>query len=124
MTNSRTYYRSIRDDRDAWRDEMPQVCMCCGRKGHLEIHEIERKSQAPTRWAKRCNYLLLLNSCHAGPFASMEHARQLAFKLIRDPENFDLMGWLAIKDPGLRAPERVTMDEIREQVEAIQGVSI
>jgi hypothetical protein len=79
----------------------------------LAVHEIERRSQAPTRWAAGCNYLLLCEPCHAGPFATMPHARQLAVKLVADPKHFDLQAWLRLKDPGLKAPNRVTASEIR-----------
>ena len=42
----------------------------------------------------------------------MDHSKQLAVKLIKDFEHFNLMEWLRLRDPQLRAPERVTMDEI------------
>ena len=78
----------------------------------LEVHEIERKSHAPKSWGNTANYLLLCQRCHAGVFATMPHAKQLAVKLIKDFEHFDLYEWLRIRDPELRAPERVTMDEV------------
>lgn len=42
----------------------------------------------------------------------MPHAQQLAFKMLRDPEHYDLEEWLRIRDPELRAPERVTQQEV------------
>jgi hypothetical protein len=123
------YYESIRQDREDWRARKAELCMVCGwesgsRSGWgqfkwLETHEIERRSQAAGRWARPCNYLLVCNLCHAGPLAAMPHARQLAHKLAGDAEDFDLEVWLRIRDPDLRAPERVTMDEIREELEGL-----
>lgn len=109
------YYRSIRKDREAWRDEMPPRCMRCRKKFDdwrwSEIHEIEKRSQAPKSWARRCNYLLLCNPCHWGmDEPEWTHARQLALKRRMDPEHFDLVAWLAIKP---RPATYVTMDEIR-----------
>jgi hypothetical protein len=83
-----------------------------GSANRAEVHEIERKSHAPKRWAHRCNYLLLCHQCHSGPFAAMPHAKQLAVKLVRDPNHFELVTWLRLRDPELRAPERVTIADV------------
>jgi len=80
----------------------------------LEIHEIERRSHAPKRWANRCNYLLVCFACHSDRIPFMLHAKQLNIKRRRDPEHFNLEEWLRIADPELRAPNRVTMEEIEE----------
>lgn len=101
--NAEQYKRSVRADRHAWRDEMPQKCMHCGRKfvgfRWPEIHEIERKSQAPLNWWHRCNGLVLCNPCHSefGDARLWPHARQLALKRRMDPTHFDLKAWLQIK---------------------------
>jgi hypothetical protein len=86
---------------------------------HLEIHEIERRSAAPNRWWSPCNALLLCPKCHATDFAAMPHARQLAIKLVKDPEDFDLDEWLLIKDPTRQAPERVTWSDIAQYLEVL-----
>jgi 5-methylcytosine-specific restriction endonuclease McrA len=102
-------------DRDQWRLEQLQVCMYCGGNDSflpLQVHEIERRSHTPKRWDNRANYLLLCGPCHSGPFATMPHAQQLAVKLIRDPENYNLDAWLRLRDPELRAPNRVTQNEV------------
>lgn len=110
------YARKVRPERQSWRESMRPECMYCYRAEYggtwLEVHEIERKSQAAGRWGERCNYLLLCPSCHATHFASMPHARQLAVKLINDPKHFCLASWLRIKDPELKAPERVTLEDV------------
>ena len=105
------------DDRLTWgkdaRTRMHSCCMGCGKqKDELHVHEIERRSQAPTRWAHRCNYLLLCPKCHGWPFDSMMHARQLAYKLYWDPHTYDLQTWLRLRDPELEAPHRVVQSEV------------
>jgi hypothetical protein len=121
--NAREYYLSIADDRNAWRDIFTQ-CMWCShnrtwvsvsRGAHeLDIHEIERRSHAPRSWGVRCNYLRLCRECHQGMFASLDHAHQLAVKLVADPDHFDLDAWLRIRDPELTAPNRVTLSDIAQ----------
>ena len=44
--------------------------------------------------------------------AAMPHARQLAYKIIYDTDNFEIEGWLKLRDPELRAPRRVELREI------------
>lgn len=117
---ARQYYKDNQEDREAWRDEMPELCMRCGGRRLLQTHEMERRSQAPKTWAHRCNYLLLCEDCHAGPFAAMPHPWQLAFKLVRDPKHFDLKAWLMLRDPDLRAPDRVTLEDIAEFLEVVE----
>ena len=83
----------------------------------LETHEMERKSQAPYyAWAKEENYFRACKKCHMDELAAMPHARQLAYKYIHDILHYDLESWLRIKDPELRAPNRVTEDEVMEYV--------
>lgn len=114
---SEAYLKSVMQDRESWRLEQRQVCMSCGDSSRwppLAVHEIERRSHAIKCWAHRCNYVLLCTSCHAGEFACMPHAKQLAYKLIADPLHFDLPSWLMLRDPELRAPNRVMMSEVEE----------
>lgn len=111
------YADAARKTREEWRLSQLQRCMFCGAVPSwlpLAVHEIERRSHAPTRWAAKCNYLLLCEPCHAGPFATMPHARQLAVKLVADSTHFDLQAWLRLKDPLLAAPDRVTASEIKD----------
>jgi hypothetical protein len=89
----------------------------------LQVHEIERKSQAPKRWGSRSNYLLLCQNCHAGPFANMDHPAQLSVKLLRDPDHFNLPEWLMLRDPELRAPLRVRMRDVVQYLRLIGGSS-
>ncbi len=87
-------------------------CWSCGRTpwGRLEIHEIERRSQAPRTWAHDCNYMLVCNACHMNDMATMPHAEQLARKMIIDPKHYDLKTWLTLRSGG--GPDRVTQEEV------------
>jgi len=114
------YADQVMEMRLEWRSTIPNRCMYCGRGDDwpgLQIHEIERRSAASNRWGHTANFLVLCGECHAGPFASMVHCRQLAVKLLKDPEHFDLVAWLRIKDTELRAPTRVTMENIVQFLE-------
>ena len=121
------YYDTIKDARNEWRNSQPNHCMYCVRAPcggfPLEVHEIERRSQAPGRWAHPCNYLLLCHFCHADHFDTMCHPKQLAVKLKRDPDHFDLEEWLRIRDKDLRAPDRVTLKNIVKYMSLIEWKS-
>ena len=118
MGKARAYYIENRVARIEWRLSVAEECMLCEwseqRCGFrwLETHEIERRSHAAGRWAHPCNYLLLCNFCHAETIPAMSHAEQLAVKWVNDPDNFDLDTWLRLRDPELRAPTRVTMEDV------------
>lgn len=86
--------------------------MVCEKRPGEDIHEIERRSHAPWRWAHRCNYLFVCRDCHSGELDSMPHAKQLAYKQLSDPDHYDLEEWLMVKDLILRAPDRVTQAEV------------
>lgn len=127
MGRAKAYLKENADKKQEWRLSQPQFCMLCGKKADwlpLSVHEIERRGHAPTRWGEVCNYLLICCRCHEGPFATMKHSVQLAIKLIRDPENYDLQAWLRIKDKELRAPNRVTQDEVDAVVNEIISKTI
>lgn len=113
------YAARYRHDRNGWRDLMPQRCMWCGKSEReatcgLTIHEMERKSHAPRRWAKRINYLLLCwEPCHRVIFDSMPHAAQLAIKKLHDPRHYKLKAWHAI---GGRPLTYVTQAEVNDWI--------
>lgn len=101
-----TQYAKVNQaNRRAWASEMPAPCMACRTTLGTDIHEIERRGQAPLRWAHRCNYLLVCRLCHAGDLVNMPHAKQLAIKLLEDRENFDLEAWNAIRNRQVTLPE-------------------
>jgi len=43
---------------------------------------------------------------------TMSHQLQLAYKQKFDSDHYDLKKWLRIRDPELRAPDRVTQEEV------------
>lgn len=65
---------------------------CLGYCGDLHVHEIIRRSRLPRSWAHPANYLLLGNRCH-DDLQNAPHVVQLAYKMVRDPDNFDL-SWI------------------------------
>lgn len=101
----------------AWRLSVSSTCMFCGGDGGwigLQVHHIQRRSgaQKSPRIHAGFNLLLLCESCHAGPFATMPHAKQLRLKMEVDFEHYNLREWLRIADPELRAPNRITQEEV------------
>jgi hypothetical protein len=101
------------------------TCWICGSRDYagwpLETHEIERRSQAPTRCMNVCNYFRTCKKCHMDDLAAMPHARQLAYKYMHDHESYDLQEWLKLRDPDLRAPNRVTQDEVDEWIQKLSA---
>lgn len=110
-------------DRKAWASTFAK-CWMCGVKDRfglpLETHEIERRSHGPRlRWAHRCNYFRACRQCHEGPLATMPHAKQLAYKQLSDHRHYDLSLWLKIRDPDLRAPKRVTQEDVDAYLDSL-----
>jgi hypothetical protein len=113
------YKNEVKVERNEWKASMPEKCMWCETKLpyiKLEIHEIERRSQAPKRWGSVANYLLLCRECHQGEFDAMPHMRQLAVKLLVDPNNFCLEEWINIKP---RVPSYVTMADVIQELRGL-----
>ncbi len=115
--------KALMVERKAWAESKIK-CWICGVSTYagfpLETHEMERKSHAPNHsWAAKENYFCACKRCHMDDLAAMPHAKQLAYKYIRDVENYDLEAWLRVKDPSLRAPNRVTEDEVMDAVKEI-----
>jgi len=107
-------------DRGNWSVDFNR-CWVCGNEGRgvmaLQIHEMERRSHAPNhRWADPCNYFKTCAQCHMDDLAAMPHAKQLAYKYIHDRDTFDLERWLRLRDPELKAPQRVTEQEVMSHV--------
>lgn len=113
----KTMSKKTSDQRRNWSMEH-HACWICRKKSYrgfpLETHEIERKSQAPSRWASLANYFRTCKKCHMDDLAAMPHARQLAYKQEHDKENYNLDQWLRLRDPELKAPDRVTQGEVDE----------
>ena len=117
------YEKEVAEDRYGWRDlVVHRGCMVCKSHIILDIHEMETRSQAPKNWWHRCNGLLLCRDCHDS-YSSADHALQLAFKLTRDPEHFDLLEWHKRRHPGARVCDRVTMRDIARYLSVSQTVA-
>lgn len=119
----RAYEASIAEDRYLWRLEQKKVCMICGQKGDfrgLQVHEITRRSHAKQKWWHRCNALLVCGDCHEGDLASMPAARQLAYKLKHDKENYDLTAWLILTEPRRLTVANEWVKDVHREYERIQ----
>ena len=113
-------------------------CFVCGKRepmnpgelSRLQTHHVERKSQShKSRYNHPVNYLRCCLACHEGPLATMAHARQLAYKWRSDLAGYGSLAdfvtaFLRVKDPELRAPHRVTVEEVLEALEKIQSKPI
>lgn len=75
---------------------------------------MERRSHAPESRDHGCNYFVVCSVCHQCDLDTMPHAKQLAYKQKWDPRHYDLEAWLRLRDPELKAPERVTQAEVDE----------
>lgn len=51
--------------------------------------------------------------------AAMPHPKQLAYKFLYDDKYFHLEDWLKLRDPELRAPKRVTIEEVLAAVKGL-----
>lgn len=114
----------LMDERREWAEKHPR-CWICNATSHagfpLETHEIEKRSQAPHhKWASLVNYFRVCKKCHMDDVEDMTHAEQLAYKRVYDPENYDRIEWMKLKDPELKAPKRVEAWEVKEAHEKFQ----
>ena len=111
--------------RKAWAENRKR-CWVCGRKSYrgfpLETHEIERKSHGVQgAWMAMTNYFRACKLCHMEDLANMPHAQQLDYKLIYDRVHYNLEQWLKIRDPDMRAPNRVTQEEVDDEVKHLKA---
>lgn len=79
----------------------------------LQVHHIERRAHAiKSRYDIPENFFLTCLECHNSALDIMPHPLQLNYKMKFDLEHYDLEKWLRIRDPELRAPDRVTQEEV------------
>jgi len=91
------YEESIREGRREWIQRKFVAangrCMICRRPqqacigNRLDCHEMVSRARAPGRWWHPANALLLCRDCHD---ALPSLVQQLAWKLLHDPDDFDL----------------------------------
>ena len=68
------------------------TCECCAKRQASECHEIVRGANRQKAIQYRACWLALCVPCHAllGDYSVWPPARQVALKLLSDPEHFDL----------------------------------
>ena len=94
-------------------------CWYCKDDWALQTHHIQRRSSCYRNWGDvELNLFRTCPGCHETKVDAMSHAEQLAYKAFYDPDTFNLGAWLHCRDgPFLKAPERVTMEEVIEAAE-------
>lgn len=98
------------------------ACWICGKDYHwrgIHIHEMCRRGQSSSA-LHRCNFFRACADCHDELLASKAtapHVVQLAVKLQRDPEHFDLRKWLEIAG---KPASYVTIQEVQNCVKAMK----
>jgi hypothetical protein len=69
------------------------TCQCCMRRKAVDCHEIPRGAHREQALEHRCAWLAVCRPCHEliDDYSEWPVARQLALKLLGDPEHFDLL---------------------------------
>ncbi len=85
-------------------------CMVCGSYA-CDVHEMARGCHRSVAVKHRCCWLSLCRQCHEemDDYAVWPLTRQLAVKLLKDPEYFDLLKFNSIRG---RAPGAITLAEV------------
>lgn len=66
--------------------------MICGTASlvTMDVHEMVRRSHAPKSWCRLANFLLVCRRCHDTLLPNMPLEKQLAYKLLCDPDCFSI----------------------------------
>lgn len=84
--------RTLKVERDQYLAEH-WLCQVCGKRQARDVHEIARGPARELAIGERCCWLAVCRECHrdeVGDYSRYTPARQLAVKLLADPDNFDL----------------------------------
>lgn len=84
--------REAKPERDEYRD-LFVMCQVCLRRKATDVHEICRGTHREAALRLRCAWLCCCRTCHRDELADASRwpiSRQLACKLVGDPEFFDL----------------------------------
>ena len=83
--------REIRKERNEFKAEF-YICMRCQTALATDCHEIARGSYRHIAKMERVAWLCLCPECHEhmGDYSEWPLSRQLALKLLRDPQHFNL----------------------------------
>ena len=109
--------RQAKPGRDQFAEEFGR-CMICGKRSGLETHEIARGSHRRAAYGRRCCWLRLCRDCHdaCGRYALWPVERQLALKLLRDSEHYDLEAFNAVRPRDIHA---ITQSEVNSWLPTI-----
>jgi hypothetical protein len=81
-----------KSQRDSFRAEF-RICMLCSKRKATDVHEIVTRAKSDLAVENRCTWLCLCRTCHdreVADYGRYPVSRQLALKLVADPEAFDL----------------------------------
>ena len=101
-------------DRQRFRREHA-VCWLCGAPG-TDVHEIARGCHRKRGVQERCCWVMTCRTCHddkLGNYAIWPPERQLALKLIHDPEAYDRQRVNEIRG---RVPDAISETDVAIQV--------
>ena len=106
---NRRKYALVRSAFKGWAHK----CMVCGNREATEVHEIANGFARQEALGKRETWLALCHWCHEklGDKHMWPVAKQLAVKLVKDPEWFDPVVVNVLRG---RDPEAITLVEISE----------
>jgi hypothetical protein len=106
--------RQVKKARDAFLAEF-RSCMMCQRKPPTDVHEIARGASRGRAVLLRVTWLALCRDCHeeAGDYSKWPITKQLALKLLRDPEHYDRV---AVNRIRRRADDAITEEEVRQHI--------
>ncbi len=88
-----------------------QLCQVCLFLAASEVHEIARGIARAEAYGERATWLAVCRPCHdyLGDYSIWPLERQLAVKLVRDAEHFDLDIFNRVRG---RAPGAIAMEDV------------
>jgi hypothetical protein len=91
-------------------------CMICRTSWATQVHEIARGQSRAEAFGEPACWLGVCGECHAelDDYGVWPIVRQLAAKLVRDPENFDIAVVNTVRG---RAPNSITLVDVAEYLE-------
>lgn len=93
------------------------LCQVCGQRKATECHEIVRRSTAAKSILYRSTYIATCGDCHQhelGDYSRYPIARQLAVKLVNDPEHFSIEEVNRLRG---RANSAITLADVARHLE-------
>lgn len=111
--------RKAKGGRDAFREQF-HVCQCCCRATGTDIHEIARGAARSAAIHRRESWLLVCRQCHddLDDASQWPVERQLAAKLLADPDYFDPPVVNRLRG---RAEDAITLADIVPHLELLRS---